>query len=73
MAGPNSPAPDRKQTPWAHSPQKFKIISLTLIKFGSYTNSNMQKSMVMFTFTVFGWKYTFWENFVQKTKIWYLD
>ena len=30
---------------------------------------NMQNSMVLFTFSVFDWKYPFWANFVQKIKI----
>ena len=29
----------------------------------------MQNSMVMFTFSVFDWKYHFWVNLVQKVKI----
>ena len=28
----------------------------------------MQNSMVMFTFSVFNWKYTFWENLALKIK-----
>ena len=39
------------------------------LKFGTYTNSNMQNSIVMFTFSVFDWKYPFWANLVQKVKI----
>ena len=39
------------------------------LKFGTYTNSNMQNSMVMFIFLVFAWKYPFWANLVQKIKI----
>ena len=39
------------------------------LKFGTYTNSNMQNSMVMFIFFVFDWKYPFWANLVQKVKI----
>ena len=38
-------------------------------KFGTYTNWNMQNSMVMFTFLVFDCEYTFWANLVQKVKI----
>ena len=39
------------------------------LKFGSYTNSNMQNLMVKFIFFVFEWKYLFLENLVQKVKI----
>ena len=39
------------------------------LKFGTYTNSNMQNSMVIFTFSVFDRKYSFWANLVQKVKI----
>ena len=39
------------------------------LKFGTYTNSNMQNSMVMFIYFVFDWKYPFWANLVQKIKI----
>ena len=39
------------------------------LKFGTYTNSNMQSSMVMFIYFVFDWKYPFWANLVQKSKI----
>ena len=37
------------------------------LKFGTYTNSNMQNSMVIFTF--FDRKYPFWANFVQKVRL----
>ena len=39
------------------------------LKFGTYTNSNMQNSMVMFIFFVFDRKYPYWANLVQKVKI----
>ena len=39
------------------------------LKFGTYTNSNMQNSMAMFIFFVFDRKYLFWANLVQKVKI----
>ena len=39
------------------------------LKFGTYTNSNMQNSMVMFIFFVFDWKYPFWANLIKKIKI----
>ena len=39
-------------------------------KFGTWTNSNMQKSMVgMFNFSAFYWNYPFWTNLVQLIKI----
>ena len=38
---------------WANLVQKIKIDSLKL-KFGIKTKSNMQNSMVMFTFSVLG-------------------
>ena len=37
-------------------------------KFGTQTNLNMSNLMVMFTFSVFDWKYPFWENLVPKLK-----
>ena len=46
-----------------HQNSHFKL------KFGTYTNSNMQNSMVMFNFFVFDRKYRFWVNLVQKVKI----
>ena len=39
------------------------------LKFGSQTNSNMHNSMMLLTFFVFEWKYSFWANLVQKIKI----
>ena len=39
------------------------------VKLDPYTNSNMQNSMVMFTFYIFSRKYHFWANLVQKIKI----
>ena len=39
------------------------------LEFGTYTNSNMQNAMVIFTFSVFDRKYPFWANLVQKVKI----
>ena len=39
------------------------------LKFGTYTNWNIQSSTVMFTFSVFDQKYPFWANLVQKVKI----
>ena len=42
---------------------KFKL------KFGTWINSNMQNSMVVFTFSVLEWEHRFWANYVQKIKI----
>ena len=39
------------------------------LKFGTYTSSNMQNSMVMFIVFVFDRKYPFLANLVQKVKI----
>ena len=39
------------------------------LKFGSWTNSNMQNSMVVFTFAVLDQKHPFFSNLVQKIKI----
>ena len=39
------------------------------LKFGTWSNWNMQDSVVMFTFSVFYWKCPFWVNLVQKIKI----
>ena len=38
------------------------------MKFGPYTNSNMLKLMVMFTFSLLYRKYHLWTNLVQKNK-----
>ena len=39
------------------------------VKFGAHTNSDMQNSMVMFTFSFFDQRYFFWANLAQKVKI----
>ena len=39
------------------------------LKFVTYTNSNMQNSMVMFTFFCFDQKYPFWAKMVQKVRM----
>ena len=39
------------------------------LKFGTWTNSNMQNSMAMFNFSAFDWNYPLWENLVQIIKI----
>ena len=38
------------------------------LKFGKCTSLNIRNSMVMFTFSIFVWKYPFWANLVQKIK-----
>ena len=38
------------------------------LKFGTYTNSNMQNSMMMFTYSVFDRKNLFWGKLVPKIK-----
>ena len=49
------------------------------LKFGTETNAGMQNSMVVLNSLVFGRKYLFWINLVQKIEIatlscyWYLD
>ena len=43
------------------------------LKFVTSTNSNMQNSVVMFTFSVLSWKYPFWVKLVQKVKIFSLS
>ena len=43
------------------------------LKFGTQTNLNVQNSMMMFNFSVFDWKYTFWANLVQKIEIGFLS
>ena len=48
--------------------QNVKIASLKA-KFGSYSNSNMQNSVMLFIFFVFNQKYPFCANFVQNVKI----
>ena len=39
------------------------------LKFATKIKSNMQNSIVVFTFSVFDRKYLFWANLVQKTKL----
>ena len=43
------------------------------LEFVTSTNSNMQNSVVMFTFSVLSWKYPFWVKLVQKVKIFSLS
>ena len=56
-----------RHTFWANLVHKIKIV--VKLKFGTQTNSHMQDSMVMFTFSVFDQKYPFWVILVQKNKI----
>ena len=42
------------------------IAWLGCLKFDNQKNSNMQNSMMIFTFSVFDQKYLFWVNLVQK-------
>ena len=39
------------------------------LKFGTKTTSIMHNSMMMFTFSVFDWKYSFWAYLLPKFKI----
>ena len=39
------------------------------LKFVTETNSNMQNSMMLFSFLVFEWKHSFWANLVQKVQL----
>ena len=39
------------------------------VKFGTLTNSNMQNSMGLFTFSLLDRKHPFWANLAQKIKI----
>ena len=41
----------------------------SILKFGTWTNSNMQDSMAMFNFSAFDWNYPIWANLVQIIKI----
>ena len=40
-----------------------------MLKFSTYTNSNMQNSLMLFSFFVFECKSLFWANLVQNIKI----
>ena len=39
------------------------------LKFGTKTNLNMRNSMMMFTFSVFDWKYLFGQIWSKKSKL----
>ena len=39
------------------------------LKFGTKTNSNMQKLMVMSLFSAFEWKYSNWINLIKNIKV----
>ena len=47
--------------------KNIRTVSVKL-KFGTKTNSNMQNSVVLFTFSYSDWKYSFSVNLVQKIK-----
>ena len=51
-------------TPWVNLVLCFKIVRLKL----DFVYKLIQNPMMMFTFPVFDWKYTFWAYFVQKIK-----
>ena len=59
---------DQKYCFWANLVQKNQSCHFKL-KFGTFTNLNMQNSMVMLTFSVLNQKYCFLANLVQKIKI----
>ena len=40
-----------------------------ILKFGIWTNSNLQNSMAIFNFSAFDWNYPFWATLVQIIKI----
>ena len=42
---------------------------LLKVKLGAWTYSNIQNSIMMFTFSVLDRKYVFWANLVQNVKI----
>ena len=44
-----------------------------ILKFGTWTNSNMQNSMAIFKFSAFYWNYHFWASLVQLIKIVHLS
>ena len=50
---------------WVSLVQKIKNC-LFKLKFGAWNNLNLQNSMVMFTLSVFDWKYPFFGNFCFK-------
>ena len=59
---------DRKPPFWANLVKKNHNCQFKL-KFGTYTNLNMQNSVVVFTFSFSERKHHFWVNLVQKIKI----
>ena len=40
-----------------------------ILKFDTWTNSNLQNAMAMFNVSAFDWNYPFWSNLVQIIKI----
>ena len=59
----------RPETPFLGKFSPKNQICQFKLKFGTKTNSNIQNSKVVFTFSVLNRKYTFWANLVQKIKI----
>ena len=67
-------------SPWTHTKVQFFGIPILgkfrpknrnwqfKLKFGINSESNMQNSIVMWTFSVLDQKYRFWENLVSKTQ-----
>ena len=53
---------------WGKFYPKHQKCQVKLI-FDTKTKSNMQNSMVVFTFSVLGWKYHFWATLFQEIKI----
>ena len=60
---------DRRYHFWVNLVQKIQIVSLFYLKFGTWTNSNMQNSVAVLNFSTFFWNYPFWENLVQQIRI----
>ena len=59
----------RPETPFLGKFSPKNQICQFKLKFGTKTNSNIQNSKVVFTFSVLNRKYTIWANLVQKIKI----
>ena len=58
----------RRKTPFLCKFGEKKNCQLKL-KFVNWANSNMQNSMVVFTFSALDWKHPFQSNSIQKIKI----
>ena len=48
---------------------KLKLNLSVKLKFGTFTNSNMQNSIVTFTFSVFDWNTLFSQTWSRKSKL----